>query len=102
MKAAIYLRVSTKDQATRGGESEGFSIPAQRDAALHKAASLGAQVVEEFVDRGVVGHLHGVQLKLHRRPLRRVRDQVRDVLLLMLHRLLLHLLIRLPFQLGED
>ncbi len=50
--AVIYLRVSTQDQATRGGETEGFSIPAQRDACRRKAASLGAVIVEEFVDRG--------------------------------------------------
>lgn len=51
-RAVIYLRVSTKDQATRGGEAEGFSIPAQREACRRKAASLDAIVVEEFVDRG--------------------------------------------------
>lgn len=28
--AVMYLRVSTKDQAGRGGEAEGFSNPAQR------------------------------------------------------------------------
>ena len=28
-RAVIYLRVSTRDQAKRGGEAEGFSIPAQ-------------------------------------------------------------------------
>ena len=50
--AVSYLRVSTRDQAYRGGESEGFSIPAQREANKHKAASLGAIVVKEFVDRG--------------------------------------------------
>lgn len=49
---AIYLRVSTKEQAERGGEAEGFSIPAQREACRRKAASLGAFVVDEFVDRG--------------------------------------------------
>jgi len=52
LTAVAYLRVSTKDQATRGGEAEGFSIPAQRDACRRKAAALGAVVVEEFVDRG--------------------------------------------------
>jgi DNA invertase Pin-like site-specific DNA recombinase len=31
-RAILYLRVSTKEQAERGGETEGFSIPAQRDA----------------------------------------------------------------------
>ena len=50
--AVSYLRVSTRDQAYRGGESEGFSIPAQRDANKRKAASLGAIVTKEFVDRG--------------------------------------------------
>jgi site-specific DNA recombinase len=50
--AIIYLRVSTRDQATRGGEAEGFSIPAQREACLRKAEALNATVVEEFVDAG--------------------------------------------------
>jgi len=50
--AVSYLRVSTREQAYRGGEREGFSIPAQREANKHKAASLGAIVVKEFVDRG--------------------------------------------------
>jgi site-specific DNA recombinase len=51
-RAVIYLRVSTRDQAERGGEIEGFSIPAQREACLRKATALGASVVEEFVDAG--------------------------------------------------
>ncbi len=50
--AVIYLRVSTKEQAERGGEAEGFSIPAQREACRRKAASISAVVVDEFVDRG--------------------------------------------------
>ena len=50
-RAVIYLRVSTKEQAERGG-GEGFSIPAQREACLRKAASLFAEVVEEFIDAG--------------------------------------------------
>jgi site-specific DNA recombinase len=50
--AVIYLRVSTKDQASRGGEAEGFSIPAQREACIRKAEALGAVVVAEFVDAG--------------------------------------------------
>ena len=50
--AAIYLRVSTKDQAERGGEVEGFSIPAQREACYRKAEAMGVQVVAEFVDAG--------------------------------------------------
>ena len=35
--AVLYLRVSTREQAKRGGETEGFSIPAQREACLQKA-----------------------------------------------------------------
>jgi len=50
--AITYLRVSTKEQAQRGGESEGFSIPAQREACQRKADALGATVVAEFVDAG--------------------------------------------------
>lgn len=50
--AIIYLRVSTKEQALRGGETEGYSIPAQRAACKRKAESLGAQVIAEFVDAG--------------------------------------------------
>jgi site-specific DNA recombinase len=52
LSAVIYLRVSTKEQAEKGGEAEGYSIPAQREACKRKATSLGAVVVEEFVDRG--------------------------------------------------
>lgn len=51
-RAVVYIRVSTRDQATRGGEAEGFSIPAQREACNRKAKVLGADVVEEFVDAG--------------------------------------------------
>ena len=47
-----YIRVSTREQAERGGAEEGFSIPAQREANKKKAASMGALVVKEFVDRG--------------------------------------------------
>ncbi|GAB3089934.1 recombinase family protein [Nocardioides zeae] len=53
--AVSYLRVSTKDQASRGGLAEGLSIPAQRDATRLKADALGAHIVEEFVDAGESG-----------------------------------------------
>ena len=53
--AITYLRVSTADQATRGGREEGFSIPAQREANIRKATSLDAVVIEEFVDAGESG-----------------------------------------------
>ncbi len=51
-RALIYLRVSTKEQATTGGSAEGFSIPAQREACRRKASSLGAVVIDEFIDAG--------------------------------------------------
>lgn len=51
-RAAIYLRVSTAAQATRGREPEGYSIPAQREACQAKAAELDAEVVAEYADRG--------------------------------------------------
>jgi len=50
--AIVYTRVSTKEQAQGGGDIDGFSLPAQRDACQRKAASLNAAVVAEFVDRG--------------------------------------------------
>ena len=51
-RAVSYLRVSTREQAQRGGATEGFSIPAQREANKKKAMTLGALIVKEFVDRG--------------------------------------------------
>lgn len=51
-RALIYLRVSTKKQAEKDGDSEGYSIPAQREACRRKAAAMDAQVVGEFVDAG--------------------------------------------------
>ncbi len=51
--AISYLRVSSRGQAERGGgDDEGFSIPAQREANKRKALALGAIVGKEFVDRG--------------------------------------------------
>ena len=54
-KAISYLRVSTTEQATRGGREEGFSIPAQREANKRKARDVGAIIVREFSDKGVSG-----------------------------------------------
>jgi site-specific DNA recombinase len=51
-RAVIYLRVSTARQASAGGEKEGYSIPAQRDACRRKAEELGASVVDEYADAG--------------------------------------------------
>jgi len=50
-RAVTYLRVSTKEQARRDGNPEGYSLPTQRDTAKAKAESLGAVVVEEYLDK---------------------------------------------------
>lgn len=52
VSALIYLRVSTARQATKNGEAEGYSIPAQRQACQRKAQELGADIVDEFIDAG--------------------------------------------------
>lgn len=49
-RAVIYLRVSTEQQTKRAGTDEGYSIEYQRDVCTRKAESLGAVVVDEFVD----------------------------------------------------
>jgi DNA invertase Pin-like site-specific DNA recombinase len=52
LTGVAYLRVSTKEQATRGGRAEGFSIPAQREAIHKLARDKGVTIIEEFVDAG--------------------------------------------------
>jgi len=52
MKALIYLRVSTKEQAGKGEGGEGYSIPAQREACLRYVSDKGWDVADEFVDAG--------------------------------------------------
>ena len=47
MKAVIYLRVSTKEQA-----EEGYSIPAQAEACRRFIADQGWELADEYVDRG--------------------------------------------------
>ena len=52
MNALIYLRVSTKEQAEKGEATEGYSIPAQREACVRVCAERGFNVLDEFVDAG--------------------------------------------------
>jgi site-specific DNA recombinase len=54
-RAAIYLRVSTEEQARVGGGMEGYSIPYQREACKQKAKEMGLAVVDEYVDPGYSG-----------------------------------------------
>ena len=53
--AVVYLRVSSQGQVNTAHDPEGYSIPAQRAAALRHADSLGAGVVAEFVELGRSG-----------------------------------------------
>lgn len=50
--AVSYVRVSTKEQAERDGDPDGYSLPAQLEANRRKAETKGAIVVEEFIERG--------------------------------------------------
>ena len=50
-RAVIYARVSTKAQAERHGNPEGYSLPTQRLAGRIRAEELGAVVVDEYVDK---------------------------------------------------
>jgi DNA invertase Pin-like site-specific DNA recombinase len=51
-RALIYLRVSSAQQADKDFDAEGLSIPAQRGACQREAASLGAEIADEYIDRG--------------------------------------------------
>src|SRR5256885_9178421 len=51
-RAVLYLRVSTKRQAEKDDDPEGYSVPAQRDAGYHKAEALDADVVDVYLDKG--------------------------------------------------
>ena len=51
LRAVIYLRVSTQQQAVRDGNPEGYSLPTQRAVCHQKAKELGAEIVEEYIDK---------------------------------------------------
>lgn len=50
MRAAIYIRVSTEEQAVRG-----YSLAEQKEACRQRAAELGAVEILQFADEGVSG-----------------------------------------------
>ncbi|MEU4768133.1 recombinase family protein [Actinosynnema sp. NPDC023794] len=52
VEAVIYLRVSTKRQAKKGYNPDGYSIPAQEMDCRAKAGELKVNVVAVFVDKG--------------------------------------------------
>lgn len=51
-RAVLYLRVSSRGQVETSLESDGLSLPAQREACERKADGLGASVEACFVERG--------------------------------------------------
>ncbi|MGH8996795.1 MAG: recombinase family protein, partial [Acidimicrobiales bacterium] len=50
-RAVIYIRVSTRAQAERHGNPEGYSLPTQRTACRLRAEQIGAVVVDEYIDK---------------------------------------------------
>lgn len=52
MRCVIYRRVSTREQAEKGEGTEGFSIPAQREACARRIADAGWSITDEYADRG--------------------------------------------------
>ncbi len=70
LRAVSYVRVCTLDQARRDSESEGLSIPAQREANRRRASEMGALVVAEFVERGRSGR------SIERHELRRMLEYI--------------------------
>ena len=47
-RAVSYVRVSTREQAQRGGSEEGFSLPAQREANKRKVGCVVFLGLGEF------------------------------------------------------
>lgn len=72
MKAVIYLRVSTKEQAQVGEGKEGYSIPAQREACMKLLHEQGWELADEFVDAGFTA------TSLKRPALQRMMSALKD------------------------
>lgn len=51
-RAVLYLRVSTMGQVNTDYDPEGISIPTQRAKGEERALSLGAEIVETFIEPG--------------------------------------------------
>jgi DNA invertase Pin-like site-specific DNA recombinase len=83
LRAVLYLRVSTAEQAATDYDEDGYSLHAQRDACRRAAERLNADVVDEYVDRGKSARsADRPQLQA---MLRRVRDQ-RDIDYVVVHK----------------
>jgi site-specific DNA recombinase len=83
LRAVLYLRVSTVEQAATDYDEDGYSLHAQRDACRRAAERLNADVVDEYVDRGKSARsANRPELQL---MLRRIREQ-RDVDYVIVHK----------------
>ncbi len=51
-RAVLYLRVSSSGQVNTDYDPEGISLPAQRKAGERRAAELGADIVDEYLEPG--------------------------------------------------
>lgn len=51
-RAVLYLRVSSWGQVNTDYDPEGISLPAQRKAYQQRAAELGADIVDEYIEPG--------------------------------------------------
>jgi site-specific DNA recombinase len=51
-RAVLYLRVSTTSQVNTDYDPEGLSIPAQRSSCERKAAQMGVEVVDTYIEPG--------------------------------------------------
>lgn len=51
-RAVLYLRVSSMGQVNTDYDPGGLSIPAQRESCLRKAAQMGVEVIDEYVEPG--------------------------------------------------
>lgn len=69
-RAALYIRVSTLEQAEKG-----YSIPAQKEALAAYAKQQGYEVVETYVDDGFTGS------NMHRPGLTRMLDHIKKRLI---------------------
>jgi site-specific DNA recombinase len=75
LRAVLYLRVSTAEQAATDYDEDGYSLHAQRDACRRAAERLNAEVVDEYVDRGKSARsANRPELQLMLRRIRELRD----------------------------
>ena len=82
-RAVIYARVSTMAQA-RTNEGDGYSLEAQLGAGYHKATSMGAEVVDVYVDKGRTAKT--IDRKQFTQMIERIQT-LRDVDLVICHKL---------------